>query len=123
MPLFITSNDAMAATVIHTGVVILWLAAAYQIFDGMTLGASFCLRGTGDAIVPAALVISLSWLLFVPLAHSLSFAPGQGWVNWLPQFGFGAVGGWSAAVIYVCLIGSTMLLRWRSRAWERIELR
>jgi MATE family multidrug resistance protein len=123
MPLFIAPNDAMAATVIHTGTVILWLAAAYQIFDGMTLGASFCLRGAGDATVPAVLVISLSWLLFVPLAHSLSFARGQGWVQWLPQFGFGAVGGWSAAVIYVCLIGSTMLWRWRSRAWERLAVR
>lgn len=123
MPLFVAANDPLATRVIHTGTVILWLAAAYQIFDGMTLGASFCLRGAGDAIVPAVLVIALSWLLFVPLAHSLSFAAGQGWVSWLPQFGFGAVGGWIAAVIYVCLIGSTMLLRWRSRAWEGIALR
>jgi len=123
MPLFVNAQDAMANDVVHTGVVILWLAAAYQIFDAMNLGASFCLRGAGDAIVPAAAVIVLSWMLFVPLAHSLSFATGQGWVNWLPQFGLGAIGGWSAAVIYVCLLGITMLLRWRSRAWEEIAVR
>jgi len=41
----------------------------------------------------------------VPLAHSLSFAPGQGWVDWLPQYGLGAVGGWFAALIYIFFLG------------------
>ena len=122
-PLFVTHNDVMAAEVAHTAAIVLWLAAAYQVFDGLSLGSAFCLRGAGDATVPAALVISCSWLVFVPLAHSLSFSTGEGWVHWLPQFGFGAVGGWLAAVIYICLIGSVMLLRWRSHAWERITLR
>jgi multidrug resistance protein, MATE family len=123
LPLFVNAQDALSPEVIHTGITVLWLAAAYQVFDGMTLGSSFCLRGAGDATVPAALVLGMSWFLFVPLAHSLAFAPGQGWFNFLPQFDFGAVGAWSAAVIYVCLIGSTMFLRWRSRAWEKIEVR
>jgi MATE family multidrug resistance protein len=68
------------------------------------------------------MVLALSWLLFVPLAHSLSFAPGMGWVNWLPQFGMGAVGGWLAALVYVCCLGSMLLLRWRSGAWQRMSL-
>jgi len=123
LPLFITSNDAMAASVVHTGAVILWLAAIYQVFDAMSLGSSFCLRGAGDATIPAILVTGCSWLVFVPLAHMLSFQAGRGWVNWLPQFGLGAIGGWSAAVIYICLIGTVMLLRWRSTAWEKIALR
>ena len=123
MPLFVNTHDALSAEVIRTGITIMWLAAAYQLFDGMTLGSSFCLRGAGDATVPALLVLTMSWLFFVPLAHSLAFNHGGGWVNFLPQFGFGAVGGWSAAVIYVCLIGLTMLARWRSKAWERIEIR
>ncbi len=123
LPLFINSQDAHSIEVIHTGVTIMWLAAAYQLFDGMTLGSSFCLRGAGDATVPAALVLGMSWLFFVPLAHSLAFSDGDGWVNFLPQFGFGAAGGWSAAVIYVCLMGLIMLMRWRSKAWERIEVR
>jgi len=123
LPLFVNAHDALTPEVIHTGVTVLWLAAAYQVFDGMTLGSSFCLRGAGDATIPAALVLGMSWFVFVPLAHSLAFAPGQGWFDWLPQFGFGAVGAWSAAVIYVSLIGNTMFLRWRSRAWENIEVR
>lgn len=121
--LFVTPDDPLGPAVIASGMTLMWLAGAYQLFDGMTLGASFCLRGAGDASVPAVLVLGMSWLFFVPLAHSLAFAPGRGWVDWLPQFGLGAAGGWLAAVIYVCLIGITMLLRWRSRAWERITVR
>jgi MATE family multidrug resistance protein len=123
MPLFVSNHDALSIEVVRTGTTIVWLAAAYQLFDGMTLGSSFCLRGAGDATVPAVMVLGMSWLFFVPLAHSLAFDVGAGWVNWLPQFGFGAIGAWSAAVIYVCLIGCSMLLRWRSQAWERIEIR
>jgi MATE family multidrug resistance protein len=81
-----------------------------------------CLRGAGDVRVPAALVLPLSLLLFAPLAHSLTFAPGHGWVGFLPQFGYGAVGGWVAVVVYVLTLGSALFLRWRSRAWQRIDL-
>jgi len=72
--------------------------------------------------LPAIMVIALSWLLFVPLAHSLSFAAGTGWVDWLPQFGLGAVGGWIAALVYVCCLGLVLFFRWWSRAWQRIAL-
>ena len=67
-----------AASVVALALVLLWPAAAYQIFDGLYCGASFCLRGAGDTRVPAATALVLSWFLFVPLAHTLIFAPGQG---------------------------------------------
>jgi MATE family multidrug resistance protein len=86
------------------------------------MGSGLCLRGAGDVTIPAVLVIPVSWLVFVPLAHALTFAPGQGWVNFLPQFGLGALGGWAALVIYVMLLGTTLCLRWRSGAWQRINL-
>ncbi len=123
LPLFVPPGDPLAAEVIRTGTVVLWIAAAYQLFDGLNFGSSFCLRGAGDAIVPAMMVIVLSWLLFVPVAHMLSFAPGQGWVDWLPQYGLGAVGGWIAAVLYICALGVTLFLRWRSGAWRRLTIR
>ena len=53
----------------------------------------------GDVRVPAVLFFVCSWGVFVPLAHALSFAPGQGWVDLLPQFGYGALGGWSTSTI------------------------
>ncbi|MEA3151613.1 MAG: multidrug resistance protein family, partial [Gammaproteobacteria bacterium] len=101
MPFFTNRLDPRAAAVAIRGCVLLWIAAGYQLFDGLNLGAGACLRGAGDVRLPSVMVLALSWGFFVPLAHILSFQPGAGWVNWLPQFGLGAVGGWFAALAYV----------------------
>src|SRR6202140_3664044 len=122
MPLFTNRAEPAAAEVPARGSALLWIAAGYQLFDGLNISSSACLRGAGDVRLPAIMVLALSWLLFVPLAHSLSFAPGTGWVDWLPQFGMGAVGGWFAALIYVCCWGLMLFLRWWSGAWQRIAL-
>jgi len=122
LPWFVSSGGATAADVVALGLILLWPAAAYQIFDGLYCGASFCLRGAGDTQVPAATALCLSWFLFVPLAHTLIFAPGEGWVDGLPQYGLGAKGGWLALMIYCTLLGCGMLWRWRHGAWRRVKL-
>jgi multidrug resistance protein, MATE family len=122
LPQFTGANDAPSHAVVALGVKLLWLAAIYQFFDGLNLACAFCLRGAGDAAVPAALVLALSAGVLVPLAHTLTFARGQGWLEILPQVGLGAIGGWIAMVIYVLLLGSALFLRWHSRAWQRIKL-
>jgi MATE family multidrug resistance protein len=123
MPFFTNPADPAAAAVAARGCEVLWIAAGYQLFDGFNISSSACLRGAGDVRLPALMVLALSWLIFVPLAHSLSFAPGAGWVDWLPQFGLGAVGGWFAALAYVCCLGLVLFLRWWSGAWASITLR
>lgn len=122
LPLFVSSGGPAAAEVVALGLVLLWPAAAYQVFDGLYCGASFCLRGAGDTRVPAATALVLSWFFFVPLAHNLIFAAGTGWFDGLPQFGLGARGGWYALAVYVVLLGSCMLWRWRAGAWRRLTL-
>jgi MATE family multidrug resistance protein len=122
VPLFAAAHDTDSAAAVVLGTQLVWLAAGYQFFDGLNLGSSLCLRGAGDVRVPAALVLPVSLLLLVPLAHSFTFAPGEGWVHFLPQFGWGAVGGWVAVLIYVMVLGSTLYLRWRSRAWQAIRI-
>jgi multidrug resistance protein, MATE family len=122
LPFFTGAHDADSTAAVALGMRLLWLAAGYQFFDGLNLGSSLCLRGAGDVRVPAALVLSISLLLLVPLAHAFTFAPGQGWVHFLPQFGWGAVGGWVAVLVYVMVLGSTLFLRWRSRAWQAIRI-
>jgi MATE family multidrug resistance protein len=122
LPFFAGAHDADSAAAVALGMQLLWLAAGYQFFDGLNLGSSLCLRGAGDVRVPAALVLAVSMLLLLPLAHSFTFAPGQGWVHFLPQFGWGAVGGWVAVLVYVVVLGSTLFLRWRSRAWQAIRI-
>ena len=122
MPLFVSASDPNAAAVIGLGVTLLWVASIYQIFDALNMGSSFCLRGAGDVKTPTIALIFLSWFGFVPLAHTLTFAPGQGWVDFLPHVGFGATGGWTAAVIYILLLGTLLFWRWRSGAWRKIKI-
>ena len=122
LPLFVSSGGPQADAVVALGLVLLWPAAAYQIFDGLYCGAGFCLRGAGDTRVPAATALLLSWFFFVPLAHTLIFAPGQGWIDGLPQYGLGARGGWIALMAYVILLGCAMFWRWRHGAWRRVTL-
>ncbi len=119
VPLFVGSGDAATANTIELALLFLWPAAAYQVFDGLYFGSGFCLRAAGDTQVPAIAALLLSWLLFVPLAHTLIFAPGQGWIDGLPQAGLGAIGGWLALMTYATLLGPMMFLRWRSGRWKR----
>jgi MATE family multidrug resistance protein len=43
-------------------------------------------------------------------------------VDVLPQFGFGAAGGWAALLAYVVLLGSALFLRWRSGRWRQVRI-
>lgn len=122
LPRFVNPADPHAADVIALASQVVWLAAGYQAFDGLNVGAGFCLRGAGDARVPALIVAGLSWGLWVPLTHMATFAPGEGWTAALPHLGYGAVGGWTVAVGYVVLLGSALALRWRHGAWQEIRL-
>jgi MATE family multidrug resistance protein len=114
LPLFLGHTDTLTPEVLGLAIPLLWVAAAYQLFDGLMMSSSSCLRGAGDATVPAVLVLVISWCLFVPLAQILAFAPGQGWFASLPALGLGARGGWYAIVIYLFLCSIAMLWRWRS---------
>jgi multidrug resistance protein, MATE family len=122
VPLFVNASDPRAAEVIALCASLLWLAAAYQFFDGVNFASAFCLRGAGDARVPALIVLSCGTLIFLPLTHLLTFAPGEGWFDDAPGFGLGAVGGWSAILVYVLAIGTSLWLRWKNGAWKRIRL-
>jgi MATE family multidrug resistance protein len=122
MPLFTNSSESDAPLVAVLGCRLLWIAAGYQLFDGLSLGSGACLRGAGDVRIPSLMVLVLSWGFFVPLAHILSFKPGSGWVGWLPQLGLGAIGGWFAALAYICSLGVILVLRWRSGAWRHVVL-
>jgi MATE family multidrug resistance protein len=59
--------------------------------------------------------------VFVPLAHTLTFAPGEGWIAGAPGLGLGATGGWIAITIYIALLAVTLGARWRSGVWKRLR--
>lgn len=122
LPVFINPADPAAADVVAAAMVLLLPAACYQMFDGLYFGSSNALRAAGDTTVPAAVSITLSWLLFVPLAHMLIFDEDQAWISGLPQFGLGALGGWLALMTYAICLGSSMYWRWRSGRWQKINI-
>jgi len=122
LPAFVADTDPAAGAVVALGGTLLWIAAAYQLFDGLNIGCGFCLRGAGDTRFPALLLLGLAWGVFVPLVHLLAFAPGEGWIAGAPGLGWGAVGGWIAAVVYVGLLGTLLGWRWGSRRWQAIRL-
>jgi MATE family multidrug resistance protein len=122
MPLFINPDDIDAAAVVATALVLLLPAACYQMFDGLYFGSSFALRASGDTQIPAVVAIVLSWVILIPLAHTLVFDAQQAWIPGLPQFGLGALGGWFALMSYVTVLGTTMYWRWRSGRWQQINI-
>lgn len=69
------------------------------------------LRAAGDARFPVLMGVISMWGVAVPLAYLLGI-----------HFGFGLLGIWSAFVVDEWLRGIMMLLRWRSRAWEKKAL-
>lgn len=109
---FTNPADPQSASVIALASKILWIAAAYQIFDGLGIASGACLRGAADVRVPALIILASACLLFVPLAHSLAFAPSAGWLRGLPQFGYGTFGAWTAALIYIAVLGLALYWRW-----------
>lgn len=119
---FVSAADPNAAAVVSLTATLLWVATCYQIFDGLQLGAGFCLRGAGDTRFPAVMLLLLSWTVFLPLTHVLTFETGEGPIGSLPGFGFGAVGGWWAAVIYIVLLGLILAARWSSSRWMSMRL-
>jgi multidrug resistance protein, MATE family len=119
---FIDPLDPNGSATLDLACRLLWVAAGYQLFDAVNLVCAFCLRGAGDVRVPTVWLLLASWLFFLPLTHALSFSSQQGYVYFLPQYGWGALGGWVAALIYILLLAVMLYARWRSGAWKHISI-
>lgn len=81
---------------------LLWVAAAFQIFDGANAIARCVLRGTGDVRYPAVIAVVIAWVSTPPLAWFLGV-----------RLGWGALGGWLGLCAEI-VVGSSLL-------WWRLE--
>jgi MATE family multidrug resistance protein len=97
--------------VVRLGTQVLRMAAVFQIFDGVGIIASGCLRGAGDTIWTMTVMISYAWLIFVPCAYLGGFVLKGG-----------VVGAWAGATVYIISLGVTFYLRWRGGKWQRIKI-
>lgn len=82
------------------GVQLLWVGAGFQLFDAANIVARSVLRGTGDVRIPALISVCSSW----------TFVPALTWL-WGMHQGLGAVGGWLALTVDICV--GAGVLSWR----------
>lgn len=103
-----TDDPLLQQTTAH----LLYVAAAFQLFDGAHIAGRSVLRGTGDVKYPAVVCIAAAWLLTPPLALILGF--------WM---GLGALGGWVGLCLEI--IASAVLLwhRFLSGGWLKAAKR
>jgi len=88
--------------VLAEGPALLYVAAAFQIFDGIQTVCTGALRGLGETRVPMIANFVGYWILGLPLGVSLCFA-----LHW------GIYGLWIGLTLALIVIATTLLLRWR----------
>ncbi|MEK0315100.1 MATE family efflux transporter [Cohnella sp. 56] len=98
-------------TIIATGAGILLLSVVLEPGRTFNIVINNSLRAAGDARFPVLMGVLSMWGISVPLAYYLGV-----------HSGFGLLGVWIAFAIDEWLRGIIMLLRWRSRAWEKKAL-
>jgi multidrug resistance protein, MATE family len=87
--------------VVRTGAMLLLVAAAFQLFDGLQTVATGALRGTGDTRTPMFAHLVAYWFIGLPVGYFLCF-----------NLGWGAVGVWLGLCVGLILIGSALLVAW-----------
>ncbi|MEW5979531.1 MAG: MATE family efflux transporter [Acidobacteriota bacterium] len=96
-------------TVIDTGVILLFVAAFFQLFDGLQVVATGVLRGAGDTRTPMLWNLVGHWFLGLPVGYALCFVLKQG-----------VVGLWVGLSLGLIVVGAALLWVWsrRVRLWH-----
>jgi multidrug resistance protein, MATE family len=97
--------------VIRLGVPLLALGAFFQLFDAAGIISEGALRGAGDTRWPFLAHSLLGWGFFVPSAYLLGVT-----------LDLGLYGAWIAGTVYVILLSSVMIQRFRSGAWQHVRI-
>jgi MATE family multidrug resistance protein len=88
-------------TVIEAAVILLALAALFQLFDGAQGVATGALRGAGNTRIAAVTHLGGYWAIGLPLGYWLCFAAG-----------WGAAGLWTGLCVALMLIGIVLAGAW-----------
>jgi MATE family multidrug resistance protein len=104
-------DPASAEGLLAAGTRLLALSAAWQLFDAAVASLAESLRAAGDTAFTLWARVVVAWALFVP----------GSWIT-VRVLGGGELAAVSWLVLYLAALASTLLLRFRSGAWRRIEL-
>lgn len=94
--LFLDADEAARDAIIAYGIILLWIAALFQLVDGGQVLAIGLLRGVQDTAIPMVITVIGYWGVGVPIAYFLGFytpLAGSGiWLGLVAGLSFAAVG-------------------------------
>src|SRR6185436_7754140 len=91
--------------VIEAGVVLLRIAAFFELFDGLQVVAAGALRGIGETRAPMIAHFVGYWVIGMPVVWVLCF-----------PFGWGARGIWIGLSAALILIGAALAIVWKVKS-------
>jgi MATE family multidrug resistance protein len=97
--------------VLIVGPSLLWIAAAFQIFDGIQTVCTGALRGLGETRAPMIANFVGYWILGLPLGLTLCFI-----LRW------GIYGTWIGLTLALVVISLSLLFRWRKESRRIVVL-
>lgn len=110
LPWWIVRAFTTEEEVIRVGVRLLWVAAFFQLFDGVQVVATGILRGAGDTRAPMLFSLLGHWLLGLPVGYVLCFP-----ADW------GVVGLWVGLSTGLIAVGIVLLFVWSRRVRQLHE--
>ncbi|MBD2869188.1 MATE family efflux transporter [Paenibacillus arenilitoris] len=99
------------ASIIQMGATLLLLGLLLEPGRNFNIIIERSLAAAGDARFAMYAAVSVSWLFSVPMTYLLGI-----------HLGYGLLGIWAAFIMDEWLRGLILLLRWRSKAWQRKAL-
>ena len=78
MPRFLIGLFSDDVAVVTLGASLLWIAAVFQLFDGLQGVVTGTLRGLGDTRTPMVTNLAAHWLIGLPIGYWLCFVMGWG---------------------------------------------
>ncbi len=104
----ILSGFTSEPELLSLGTRLLYVAAAFQVADGINIVSRSVLRGTGDVRFCAWAGIVLSWMMTPPLTWLFAY-----------HYGLGALGGWIGLCLDVFLTTGVFWFRLRGNRWHK----
>jgi MATE family multidrug resistance protein len=86
---------------VATGIVLMQVAAAFQLFDGLQVVTTGALRGLGDTRTPMFANLVGHWLIALPVAAYIGFS-----------LDYGVVGLWAGLCLGLTLVGVFLVVVW-----------
>jgi MATE family multidrug resistance protein len=93
-------------SVLALGSTLLFVAAVFQLFDGLQGVTTGVLRGVADTRTPMITNLLAHWFFGLPVGYTLCFG-----------FGIGVIGLWIGLSTGLIIAGVVLLYTWQRRIW------